>query len=116
VAPPVRQWPVCRNRWAGLVRAVTGRAKQGGGTLSLHASGLWQLALPAGAVDMRLVHAWPSSAWMALRFQSGDPAPQGPLELTIWKSGLSDHAWRELRLCVEQQIAIPQRIQPKEHA
>lgn len=117
MAPPARQWPVCRKRWAGLFRALAGRPRQGADTLSLDESGLWRLASPAGAMRLRLVHAWPSAAWMALRFEPGHPAPQGgPLALTVWKRGLPDHAWRELRLCVEQQIAMPRRSLPKEHA
>jgi len=117
VAPPVRQWPVCRKRWAGLFRALAGRPWQGSDTLSLDESGLWRLASPAGVTRLRLAHAWPSSAWVALRFEPGHPASLGgPLELTVWRPGMPDHAWRELRLCIEQQIAMPQRILPKEHA
>lgn len=82
--------------------------------LSLQDTGLWALA--DTAQDLRLVHAWPAFAWMTLRFHKQAVANADPLELTISKRGLSDDAWRELRICVARQLALPQRQSHKEHA
>ncbi|MGB6105962.1 MAG: hypothetical protein WBF88_19160 [Pusillimonas sp.] len=111
-----RQWPVCHKRRTGLSGVLTGRQRKRG-ILSLHDSGLWALAPPRGDANLRLVHAWPAFAWMTLRFQPPQGGVRGkPLELTVWKRGLPDDNWRELRVCVARQLAMPQRRPQKEPA
>ncbi|MCC2595152.1 hypothetical protein LKR43_02240 [Pusillimonas sp. MFBS29] len=112
---PVRQWPVCPARRAGLAGVLT-RSTQPQHTLSLLDSGLWSLDGPDGAPDLRLAHAWPAFAWMTLRFHKSDTAACRPLELTIKKRGLPDGAWRELRICVARQQALPTRRAHKDPA
>src|SRR5690606_24274707 len=97
---PVRLWPVCRQRGAGLSGAFLPRQTRQK-TLSLQDSGVWVLAgAGGGAQDLWLTHAWPAFAWMTLRFRTHHAVAAEPLELTIGKPGLTDHAWRELRICV----------------
>ncbi|NYT59747.1 hypothetical protein H0A65_12530 [Alcaligenaceae bacterium] len=85
-------------------------------TLSLLDSGLWKLSGPDSASGLRLAHAWPAFAWMTLRFHKSDTAPRHSLELTIKKRGLPDDAWRELRICVARQLALPPRSTHKDPA
>ena len=103
---PVRQWPVCPKRGAGVAGILMKRPRPQH-TLSLLASGHWVLSGPDRTSGLRLAHAWPAFAWMTLRFHEREPTARRPLELTIKKRGLPDDAWRELRICVARQLALP---------
>lgn len=75
---------------------------------------MWTLADAEGMQRLRLAHAWPAFAWMTLRFHTQDMVGADALELTISKHGLTDSAWRELRICVARQLALSPRPTYKE--
>ena len=77
---------------------------------------MWALDEAGSTQDLRLAHAWPAFAWMTLRFHVQKASGADALELTISKRGLTDDAWRELRICVARQLALSPRAAHKERA
>lgn len=135
-----RHWPVRSTRQAVLFNVLTRRQHHYSGTLTLHASGLWQ----ADAVTqgyLRLARVWQTPVWLTLRFyavpdsakvptppsrvsraysapvSAGTGAlrvPQSRVDLVIWKHSLAGSAWRSLRTQVARQAAMPRRALKKE--
>jgi hypothetical protein len=99
-------WAVCR--------ILTRRPPAG--TLVLHGHGLWELRGAAAPALLCLTHAWPAFGWITLRFHENASQASRPIELTIWKSGVSSEAWGRLRLHVARQVAMPERRLNKESA
>ncbi|MBB5216772.1 hypothetical protein [Parapusillimonas granuli] len=95
--------------------AALGRAQPAEAALTLEGAGRWAIRQGGGARPLRLLRAWPAFAWVTLRFQDDAAGARGkPLELTIWKAGLEEEQWRELRRCVAAQHAMPERSHNKE--
>ena len=114
---PVRQWPVSRQRHATGKPGIRWPRRARRQQLTLSSAGQWALLDESNnSQPVHLLHAWPAFAWMTLRFHSPVSASGSPFELTINKSGLGESAWRELRICVARQLAMPQRAVQKEHA
>ncbi|TAM75305.1 MAG: hypothetical protein EPN46_10600 [Candidimonas sp.] len=84
--------------------------KQAPATLEFDGERQWMLIQAAARRPLRLIHAWPAFAWVRLRFLSMAAAgsKETMLELTVWKSSVSPEAWRELRVQLALQAALPE--------
>lgn len=84
---------------AGALPAVRQRALRcwRPGTL-MHDQGGWRYACKGQAPRrLSLERAWLTAGWATLRFRSIPNAPEYTMpEITVWKSTLSDPAWRTL--------------------
>ncbi|TEA78517.1 hypothetical protein [Allopusillimonas ginsengisoli] len=115
-AIPRYRWEIRHTRLLAFLRMLGRKPFPFAGILSLHESGFWELD-PGQRGVLRLAHAWLAPAWVTLRFQRADPdAPAAHCDLSIWKSSLSGPDWRQLRLQVARQAAMPERALNKEKA
>ncbi len=80
------------------------------GTLEFDGAGQWALVDAAARRSLQLTHAWPAFAWVRLRFRAALAAgsKETMLELTVWKASVSSEAWRELRMLLARQAALPE--------
>lgn len=53
-----------------------------------------------------LERVWPNGMWTTLRFKQEASGANHMMELTVWKSQVSEQAWRTLGMLVAQHIAV----------
>jgi hypothetical protein len=96
-----------RFRRAGCAAKTQLRAGPAGG---------WEVNQPGKRRSLVLIHAWPTFAWVTLRFRDPDAAsPKDTmLEITLWKSSVSPDAWRRLNVLVASQLGAHQFVATSE--
>ncbi|HBT34363.1 MAG TPA: hypothetical protein DEB15_16885 [Pusillimonas sp.] len=76
------------------------------GSLRFEEGGWIYTAHREGERRVSLERVWPNGVWTTLRFTQEASGANRIMELTVWKSRVSEPAWRALGMQVAQHIAM----------